>query len=650
MLVADSFNSRIRWLGVTQAGIQRSQVNFAPTNLAGRSQPQSVTVTSTGSGLLVMGAVDLGIDRNNFSLDPLKNTCAQAKLEPGTNCSFEVAFQPRATLGPHTGSVVIPNDAVGGQQLITLTGEATAALVTLSPPAVVINQPLNAAAPPATVTLTNNGDGLLQINSIALDKGTDSDFGQSNNCPRVVTGHGSCQITITLSQIGADDKRTRSGTLTVMDDAGGKGSSGGAAQSVPLTGSLAQPAAIFSSQSLIFTQNLGSSSGSETIRLVNTGQAPLHLSAIREDGDFSQSNNCPPVLAPGAGCNITITFIPSTLGERDGYIVIADDSADSPQRIQVLGMATVALAHLGPDRLNFSQNVGGSSAPQTVTLTNRGDGPLSIGGIAATGDFRAAPHCPPLLLPGLTCTIDVTFTPHASGTRSGILVVPTDGSAAPGSNDTVRLTGVAYQPVATLSAALLAPGANLGSTAPPQVVTVTNTGDGPLTIRAIGISGAAAGDYTQSNNCLRAIAPGASCAITVSFAPHGYGLRAAALTLYDDGPGGTQTVSLRGTGNSARALLSSGYLNFGGASVGNPTVPQNVVLFNAGNGVLSVGSISLSGGDFTMSTNCGSTLASGASCTISVTFLPQGTGPRSGIVTIVDNAGIQRITLNGVGT
>ncbi len=374
MLVADSFNSRVRWLGVTQAGIQRTQVNFDPTNLAGRSQPQSVTVTSTGSGLLVMGAVDLGADRNNFFLDPLKNTCAQARLEPGTSCSFEVAFQPRATLGSHTGSVVIPNDAVGGQQLITLKGEATAALVTFSPPAVVINQPVNAPATPATVTLTNNGDGWLQITSIALDKGTDPEFAQSNNCPNPMAPHSSCQITITMSQIGADDKKTRSGTLTVRDDAGGNGSSGGASQSGPLTGSLAQSAASFTSQSLIFTQNLGSASGSETIRLVNTGQAPLHLSAIREDGDFSQSNNCPPVLAPGAGCAITITFVPSTLGERDGYIVVADDSADSPQRIQVTGVATMALAHLGPDRLNFSQNVGANSAPQTVTLTNRGDG------------------------------------------------------------------------------------------------------------------------------------------------------------------------------------------------------------------------------------------------------------------------------------
>jgi len=500
------------------------------------------------------------------------------------------------------------------------------------------------------VTLTNNGEGLLQISSIALDKGSDVEFAQSNNCPSVLTGHASCQITITLSQIGPEDKKTRSGTLTVRDDAGGNGSSSGAAQSVPLTASLAQPAATFTSQSLIFTQNLGSSSGSETVRLVNTGQAQMQLSAIREDGDFTQSNNCPPVLAPGASCLITISFIPSTLGERDAYIVVADDSADSPQRIQVMGVATMAMAALGPDRLNFSQNVGASSAAQMVTLTNRGDGPLSIFAIAATGDFKASPHCPPQLLPGVSCTIGVTFAPQVAGPRSGSLVVTDDGNAAPGSTDTVRLNGFGYQPVATLSAAVLSPGANLGGSAAPEVVTVTNTGDGALTIRAIGISGTAAGDYTQSSNCLRSIAPGASCAITVSFAPHGYGVRAAALTLYDDGPGGAQSLSLRGTGTAARPLVSSGFLNFGGAGVGSPTLPQNVVLFNAGNGVLSIGSISLSSKDFTMSTSCGSTLAAGASCTIRVTFLPQATGARAGVVTITDNAGTQRVSLSGVGT
>jgi hypothetical protein len=270
--------------------------------------------------------------------------------------------------------------------------------------------------------------------------------------------------------------------------------------------------------------------------------------------------------------------------------------------------------------------------------------------IAATGDFKASPHCPNLLLPGQSCAIGVTFAPKAGGARTGSLVVTDDSNAAPGSTDTVRLTGFAYQPLATFSAAVLSPGANLGGTATPQLLTVTNTGDGALTIRGIGISGPAAGDYTQSNTCLRAIAPGASCAITVNFEPHGYGVRAATLTLYDDGPGGAQSVSLRGSGTAARPLVSSGFLNFGGAGVGSSTVPQRVVLFNAGNGLLSIGSIDLGGDDFTMSTSCGSTLAAGASCTISVTFVPQGSGARSGIVTITDNAGTQRVTLNGVGT
>jgi len=74
------------------------------------------------------------------------------------------------------------------------------------------------------------------------------------------------------------------------------------------------------------------------------------------------------------------------------------------------------------------------------------------------------------------------------------------------------------------------------------------------------------------------------------------------------------------------------------------------VLFNAGNGPLTIGSVSLTGDDYTMTTSCGSTLAAGASCTISVTFTPHATGSRPGAVTITDAAGTQRISLGGVGT
>ena len=91
-------------------------------------------------------------------------------------------------------------------------------------------------------------------------------------------------------------------------------------------------------------------------------------------------------------------------------------------------------------------------------------------------------------------------------------------------------------------------------------------------------------------------------------------------------------------------------MNFGGDRVGSPTAPQSIVLFNAGNGALAINGISASGVDFNMATTCGPRLDAGASCRITVTFLPRASGPRSGLVTVVDSAGSQQFTLSGVGT
>lgn len=522
--------------------------------------------------------------------------------------------------------------------------------VTLSPSTVVINQAEGAASAPAIVTLANNGGRPLLVTSIAVDRGSSSDFSQSNNCPSSMRAHTSCQITITLKLISVGDERTRTGGLIVKDDASGSSLGTGASQYVRLVGSAAQSAVGFSVQSLTFAQNIRSSGRSEPIILANSGQVPLHLNGIRSEGDYSQNNNCATVLAPNESCTINVTFIPGSLGERNGYVVVVDDSFDSPQRIPLTGVATEPVARFTPARVNFGQTVGGSTPPQTVTLTNRGDGPLTIAGIAATGDYRATPHCPSVLLPGVSCTIDVIFAPQVAGPRSGSLVVTDDSNAAPGSHDTVGLTGVAYQGIANISPAILSPSANLGGSSEAQVLTVMNTGDSTLTIRGIAISGPAAGEYVQSNNCPPAIVAGGSCAITVRFTPQGYGVRPATLIVSNDGVGGGKSVTLTGSGTAPNILLSSPFLNFGGAAVGSSSNPQSVVLLNSGNGALAIGSIVLAGADFARTTNCGNSLAAGASCSITVIFTPQGTGARSGVVTITDTVGTQRFTLSGVGT
>jgi hypothetical protein len=84
--------------------------------------------------------------------------------------------------------------------------------------------------------------------------------------------------------------------------------------------------------------------------------------------------------------------------------------------------------------------------------------------------------------------------------------------------------------------------------------------------------------------------------------------------------------------------------------VGSTSAAQSVTLNNAGTAALAISSATISG-DFSISNNtCGSSVAAGGSCTISVTFTPQGSGPWTGTLTIVDGAGTQTVALTGTTT
>ena len=79
-----------------------------------------------------------------------------------------------------------------------------------------------------------------------------------------------------------------------------------------------------------------------------------------------------------------------------------------------------------------------------------------------------------------------------------------------------------------------------------------------------------------------------------------------------------------------------------------------MTLTNTGNAALSVTSISVSGtnaSDFTQTNTCGSSVAAGANCTISVIFKPSATGTRSASLSIADSAtgSPQSVSLSGSG-
>jgi len=114
---------------------------------------------------------------------------------------------------------------------------------------------------------------------------------------------------------------------------------------------------------------------------------------------------------------------------------------------------------LSPSSLNFgNQTVGTTSSPQAVTLTNSQSVSLSITSITTSGDYAQTNNCGTSLAANSSCTINVTFTPTTSGTRTGTLTVNDNG---PGNPHTASLTGTGVTggggQVATYDSTLKAP-------------------------------------------------------------------------------------------------------------------------------------------------------------------------------------------------
>lgn len=316
---------------------------------------------------------------------------------------------------------------------------------------------------------------------------------------------------------------------------------------------------------------------------------------------------------------------------------------------------TPSAVSLRPASLTFfDQRVGTTSYDQAVALRNLSGVPVAISGITTSGDFSQWNNCGTTLYANGDCGIYVSFSPTTTGARTGTLTITDD---ALGNPHIVPLSGNGYDgvgPVINLSPASLTFGEQLSGTAsPPQSVALTNTGDAGLGIWSIYTSD---GNFGQTNNCgplPHQISPGAGCTIDVSFTPSGMGTLNSWLEIVHtvpDGGGSLDTVALTGTAIAPLADVLPAQLTFPDQPVGVPSEPQTIALTNTGTAPLTFTGINMPA-DFIETNNCGTTLAVGDSCTISVTFIPTGPYYLSEWLEVVDNSlyGHQQVWLNGRG-
>lgn len=295
--------------------------------------------------------------------------------------------------------------------------------------------------------------------------------------------------------------------------------------------------------------------------------------------------------------------------------------------------------------------VQGNSGTSTITVT-----PLN--GFSGSVSLAAS---------GLPSGVTAGFAPNPTTTTS-TLTLTASGSAAIGTS-TVTITGTSGSLTATTTVSLTVTGTGpvvvltptsltfgkvtVGQKGPIKTVTVKNTGGSALSISGIAVTANyALVPVTGKLACGSSLAAGASCQIKVQFVPTQGGTLTGTLSITDNGQGSPQTVSLSGTGVSL--TISPTALNFGSVTVGTTSASFNVTITNNSSSSVTINSITETGtkSDFPITNNtCGSSLAGGANCTVSVAFKPTAKGIRSASLKVSSNGGgsPQSMSLEGVG-
>jgi hypothetical protein len=346
-------------------------------------------------------------------------------------------------------------------------------------------------------------------------------------------------------------------------------------------------------------------------------------------GNFSGDQAYGIAVDPSGGAYVTgsasSTNFPTTAGafqttlgaQGDGFVAKISPGVGAP------------LVNLSPTSLTFGpQDLGTSSAPETVVFTNTGNTLLTVPSIVASAEFGQTNTCGGSVGARGNCTISVTFTPTGILSRTGTLTISDNAANSP---QTIALSGLGVMPVVLLPASLNFGNQAQNATSPPQTITLLSNQTTP---QAISVT--TSGNFAQSNTCGGSVPPWSRCTISVTFTPSILGVEAGALTVTDAASNIQQTASLSGTGVLPAALNPTS-LNFGGQAENTTSPPQTLILTNSQSTPLAISSVTTNG-DFAQTNTCGSSVPATSSCTISVTYTPSSLGVETGTLTVTDGA------------
>ena len=528
--------------GLTSAAASPASLAFSSQVFDTTSSPLTLTLTNTGNLALAISSISISGDFAET------DNCVSAAVAAGATCGLQVTFTPQAT-GPLSGEMTIYANVYGGQLTVDLTGTGSpAGVVTLTPASVPFGQvEVGTTSAPLPVSAANSSAVAIPISSVSV---TPPFILSANACgTSSLAANSVCQLEV---EFAPTRDGPASGLLTFTDGAG--------TQTVELNGTgIAPPTDILNTTSLSLAATPeGQLSAGENVTLTNSGGLPLTSIAISISAQFQVSSTCGTQLAAGAVCTISVIFAPNQAGTVIGTLTIAD-----ALRIQTVALSGTGLSppafNISPSSLTFTnQQPGVPSAPQTLTIGNIGGSPmanigLSITGAAAASYSIAGTNCGALLNNGSSCTVQVVFTPGATGAIAAMLAVSSSTLGVAPSSVPLNGSGQLATGLSTNPSQIAFPVVAAGQSSTAQPVTVTNSSS--YAIAAVSLTAPAPFSIAQ-NSCTAGLAAGANCSASVVFQPTAGGSASGSLTVTSSAVSTPATVALSGTGFSFTVNMS----------------------------------------------------------------------------------------------
>ncbi|HUB08860.1 MAG TPA: choice-of-anchor D domain-containing protein [Myxococcales bacterium] len=246
-----------------------------------------------------------------------------------------------------------------------------------------------------------------------------------------------------------------------------------------------------------------------------------------------------------------------------------------------------------PSPVDFGEVLVGQSKSAKLTLKNVGGDTLNIGGEVLDGgnasDFKIIQKFAASEQIGQTLTATLQFTPSQGGTRSGVLIIHTDGDPV---DVQVPLTGNGLDIELCAHPTTIDFG-NVQVLGKPstQALQLQNCGQSPVTISFSAITGPNATDFGETGESTQTLQPGQSVNVNVSYQPAAMGPSTANLPYDVCGGSCPQTINLTGVGVDGQLVCTPNPINFGTVPSGTAAPTMQVTCTNTGTEPLMVNSM-----------------------------------------------------------